>query len=97
MDKEELSTLREELKRCGEALIAIADRLLPSSEEAVTPTANQPSLEDVRAVLARKAREGLTSQVRELLKRYGAEKLSDIRAEDYLSLLSEAEGITNAR
>lgn len=96
MDKEELSTLREELKRCGEALIAIADRLLPSSEEAVTPTAKEPSLEDVRAVLARKAREGLTSQVRELLKRYGAEKLSDIRPEDYLSLLSEAEGITNA-
>ncbi len=96
MVKEELSTLREELKRCGEALIAIADKLLPSSEEAVTPTAIQPSLEDVRAVLARKAREGLTPQVRELLKRYGAEKLSDIRAEDYLSLLSEAEGITNA-
>ena len=97
MDKEELSTLREELKRCGEALIAISEKLSSPSEKAGTPEEKKPTLEDVRAVLARKAREGLTPQVRELLKRYGAEKLSDIRPEDYLSLLSEAEGITNAR
>lgn len=95
---EELSTLREELRKCGEALIAIASRL-ESSQEKTTPTVPEeaPSLEDVRAVLAEKARDGLTPQVRELLKKYGADKLSSVRAEDYRALLEDVEGITNAR
>lgn len=89
----DLSTLREELRKCGESIMRIADELSSTVE---TPKEKQPSLEDVRAVLAEKARLGLTPQVRELLKRHGAEKLSDVNPEEYSSLLKEAEGI-NAR
>ena len=94
---EELSTLREEIRKCGEALIKIASRLGTSPEETTpTPPEKAPSLEDVRAVLAEKARDGLTPQVRELLKKYGADKLSSVRPEDYRALMKDVEGITNA-
>lgn len=94
---EELSTLREELRKCGEALIKIASRLSTSPEEkAPSIEEKAPSLEDVRAVLAEKARDGLTPQVRELLKKYGADKLSAVHPEDYRALMKDVEGITNA-
>lgn len=49
------------------------------------------TLEEVRAVLADKSRAGHTAEIRELLKKYGASKLSLIDPKHYEALLREAE------
>jgi hypothetical protein len=48
-------------------------------------------LEDVRAVLAAKSRDGYGAQVRELIKKHGGSKLSDINPSEYSAMLKEAE------
>ena len=52
--------------------------------------------EDVRAVLSDISRQGKTRQMKELLTRFGATKLSDVDPANYQVLLSEAEVIRNA-
>ena len=49
------------------------------------------TLEEVRAVLADKSRAGHTAEIRELLKKYGANKLSLVDPKHYEALLQEAE------
>ena len=49
------------------------------------------TLEAVRAVLAEKSRSGHTEEVRELLAKHGADKLSEIDPAEYAALLAEAE------
>lgn len=51
------------------------------------------SLEDVRAVLAKLSQLGKTAEVKKLIVKHGAQKLSDIPESEYASLLFEAEGI----
>lgn len=51
------------------------------------------TLEQVRGVLAKKSQEGKTEAVRNLLKTYGANKLSEVKVENYRELLLDAEGI----
>ena len=49
------------------------------------------TLEEVRAVLADKSRAGHTAEIRELLKKYGARKLSLVEPKHYEALLREVE------
>lgn len=49
------------------------------------------TLEEVRMVLAEKSRAGHTAEVRALLVKHGAEKLSDIDPARYPALLADAE------
>ncbi len=63
-------------------------------EEKTKPPA---TFEDVRRVLAQKSVEGHTEEVRALIQRYGAKKLSDLGSECYKPLLLEAEGIGNGK
>lgn len=49
------------------------------------------TLEEVRAVLAEKSRAGHTAEVRALLVKHGADKLSDIDPAEYPVLLADAE------
>lgn len=49
------------------------------------------SLEEVRAVLAEKSRAGYTAEVKELLNKHGADKLSEINPSEYAALLADAE------
>ena len=55
-------------------------------------------LTDVRKVLAEKARvsKANTDAVRELLKKHGADKLSEIDPQEYKSLLADAEVLPDA-
>lgn len=53
------------------------------------------TLEEVRTKLAKLSRNGHTKEVKALLLKYGAEKLSDIDKEKYEALLTDAEGIKN--
>lgn len=49
------------------------------------------TLEEVRAVLAEKSRAGHTAEVKELLNKHGADKLSEIDPTEYPALLADAE------
>ena len=59
------------------------------------PAKNKLKLEDVRAVLADKSRAGYTAEVRDLLKKYGADRLSKVDPADYEALLKDAEVLGN--
>jgi hypothetical protein len=61
---------------------------IATTEEKSKPTL---TLEEVRAVLADKSRAGHTAEIRELLKKYGASKLSLVDPKHYEALLREAE------
>lgn len=62
----------------------------PSTEE-VGQQSTPLTLEQVRAALAEKSRAGHTSEVKALLIKHGADKLSDIDPAEYPALLAEAE------
>lgn len=49
------------------------------------------NLEDVRAVLADKSRKGHTAEIKALLNKHSADKLSEIDPAEYVSLLADAE------
>ena len=51
------------------------------------------TMEDIRNVLAEKSQAGLTNQVRELLERFGANKLSAVKEKDYEKLLEAAHSL----
>ena len=66
-------------------------------DKPTVPTAPKPAitLEQVRAVLADKSRHGYTSEVKALLHRHGADKLSEIVSSEYETLRAEAEALGN--
>ena len=66
-------------------------------DKPTVPTAPKPAitLEQVRAVLADKSRQGHTAEIRSLLQKYGATKLSQIDPANYKALLAEAEALGN--
>ena len=63
------------------------------------PAAKEPepvlAFEDVRAILADKSREGFTAQIRDLLQKYGASKLSEVDPAHYKELIADVEGLSN--
>lgn len=73
----------------------------PKKQKATTKVPPEPakrsiSLTDVRAILAEKSRNGYTADVKALLLKFGANKLSDINPDDYEALLADAEVLGNA-
>lgn len=54
------------------------------------------TLEEVRTVLAEKSRNGFTKEIKELLKKYGASKLSEVDPKNYEALLKDTEELNNA-
>jgi hypothetical protein len=53
------------------------------------------TLEQIRAVLAEKSRAGHTAKIRDLLRKHGADKLSEIAPAEYPALLKEAEELND--
>ena len=95
----------EDLRSLAESVQAVANTMLQSEAEVETPApapAPKPeprkvvTLEQVRAVLAEKSHDGFTADVRALLQKYGAEKLSAVDPEKYADLLADAEVLGNA-
>lgn len=54
-----------------------------------------PSLENVRAVLAVKSQNGMTSEVKGLITKYGGSKLSDVDPKHYADIIRDAEVLGN--
>lgn len=94
MKKEVVELLIKDL----EMLTSHLKELLVSEEdEKVEKPRAEPSkkisLEDVRAVLAKLSQHGKTAEVKDLITKYGASKLSDVDEGKYKDLLKDAEGI----
>lgn len=74
-----------------EALQARWEQQEPAKAESQSePEPKALTLVEVRAVLADKSRDGHTEQIRTLLEKYGASKLSEIDPVQYRDLLDEA-------
>lgn len=88
------------IRSIGENLIAVADYFAATDAPEDTPDTKEPEktirLEDVRTVLSEISRSGHTAEMKALLAKHGAKKLSDIKPEDYAALLAEAEEVKNA-
>lgn len=97
----ELEIVVTELRNAAANINDIADTLYKmfsgtKTQAKADPEHKLPTLEEVRAVLAEKSRQGHTVEVRTLLQKYGANKLSEITQEHYPALLIDAEVIGNA-
>ena len=49
------------------------------------------TLEGIRTLMAQKTQEGKSKEIKELLQKYGAAKLSAVKSEDYPALMQEAQ------
>ena len=97
----ELRTAAQSLTAVADNLVTLFSRgaeqdAAPKEPPKASPQAESPApkpiaLEQVRAILAEKSRNGHTAQVRLLLEKHGAEKLSEIDPAEYAALLAEAE------
>lgn len=93
----------EELRSAAAAISDAADWLtkmfsgeLQAENTPSSPPEPELTLEQVRAVLADKSRKGHTAEIRALLQKYGAAKLSGIDPANYKALLTDAEVLTDA-
>ena len=107
----DLQMTLDQMIQCGEGMIAAANALKVIFSETTEArpeasdskkTAKEPEtpkkeiqLTDIRGVLAEKSRAGFTAQVKELLTKYGADKLSAVYPKDYEALLADAEVLGN--
>ena len=99
----------KELTDCGERLIQTAKKLkeifttedlpkpkaLEEKKEAPVKEEKIYSKEEVRGILARKSAKGYGKEVKALLSKYGADKLSTLSPEHYAAIVADAEGIGN--
>ena len=60
-------------------------------EKAEAQQENPATLEGIRALMAQKTQEGKSKEIKELLQKYGAAKLSAVKPEDYPALMQEAQ------
>lgn len=92
---QEMSSVIKELRQTAASLTDTANWLADTfiSAEEDNPTTPTHTFEKVRAILVEKSQDGHAAEVRELLKKYGAEKLSAINPADYDALIRDAEVI----
>lgn len=97
MNTEILREVIKDLENLTAHLKALFDEPSVGKEKPSKPVEklkqNTVSLEQVRAVLAKLSQMGKTADVKKLIVKHGAQKLSDVPESEYASLLHEAEGI----
>ena len=71
--------------------IASFEQIYPPADE--HPHPEPVTLAEVRAVLANKSRAGFTEEVKQLVMKHGAEKLSGVPESEYAALMKEAESL----
>ena len=103
--KEAIATIRS----IGKSFLSLADQLEDndnSSASSETTMVEAPSpaeqgappikVENVRAVLSEISRAGKTTEMKSLLGKFGAAKLSEVDPKDYAALLTAAKEVKNA-
>lgn len=92
----------KELRNAAAAINEAADWLAEQFSDSIVKASNSAEkkpelkLENVRAFLAEKSRVGFTADVRTLLEKYGAKRLSEVDSKYYEALLKDAEVLGNA-
>ena len=99
MTSEKINAVVSCLNALAESLVAlveeegkeeVVEQAEKKEQEKNEPEEKTVKLEDVRKVLAEKSAAGFTAQVRELLKKHGASRLSAVNPEDYQAIINEA-------
>lgn len=90
----------KQLKELFSANTQPEEKALPETKAETLPkeetTAKSYSKEEVRGILASKSAKGHGNDVKALLSKYGADKLSTLIPEHYAAVVAEAEVIGNA-
>ena len=68
-------------------------RELLGSEPKQAPAPKTYTIEEVRALLLKKRRDGFRDEVKALLVAHGAERLTDVDPGEYAAMMQEAEAI----
>lgn len=87
-----------DMRNLADSIQAVCATLTESEAPTVkSETDKKPviSLEEVRLVLAEKSQSGFTAEVRGLIGKYGAEKLSAVDEKFYADLMKDAEALGN--
>ena len=98
----EMATTIQDLRRCaaaiGEAVGWLSEQFHGGEPTSAEPAPLEPAipLETVRATLADKSRAGFTAQIRSLLQKHGADRLSGVDPVHYKALIEEAEALKDA-
>lgn len=91
----------EDLRSLSDSVQAVCNTIMEGlSEETKTKAAPEKkevtiSLEKVRGVLAAKSQAGYSAEVRAIVSKYGASKLSEIDPKNYAEVIKDAEVIGN--
>ena len=83
-----------DMQSLAESLKVLA-KAISSNDTAAVADKDNVTIEEVRSVLVSLSQDGKTAEVKSLLKKYGANKLSEIEAGSYQALLSDAKELTN--
>ena len=100
----ELSQVLDEMIACGEGMIRAANAIKEiftdtEEPEMAVPAKTEPektetyTFAEVRKAFSAKSHAGYTAQVKALIGKYGAEKLSGVKEEDYPALMADLEVI----
>ena len=89
---EEFGEVKVEEKK-PEAVEETKQEVVEQAEEKKAVPEKKYSFADVRKFMSEKSGAGFTDQVRALLEKYGASRLSEIKEEDYAALMKDAEEI----
>ena len=92
-----ISEIAEELKSVSHVAHGSGDESVEPESQVEAPNSEkpkQPTLEEVRGILADRASNGHREAVQDLIQKRGAKKLSDIDAAVYQSLIEEASALS---
>ena len=92
-DKKVYSQLAEGFELLAAGYRSLAEQGAEATPEAAPEPTKKITIEQVRAVMSAKSDEGKTAQVKALLMKYDAGKLSGVKPEDYADLLQEVEAL----
>ena len=91
---QDLRSLADNVQAVCEAVTeGLSEEPQPTAIEEKPAAEEKPSisLEQVRSVLAEKSQAGHTAEVRAIIGKYGASRLSEIDTKDYAAVLKDAE------
>ena len=93
MNREVYAKLAEGFELLAAGYRSLAEQGAEATPEAAPEPIKKITIEQVRAVMSAKSDEGKTAQVKALLMKYDAGKLSGVKPEDYADLLQEVEAL----
>ena len=83
------------LKKCDSLINALIDDLEVDDSKPQEKSGKPLEMVDVRKVLVEIARDGGSEKIKNLLAKYGANKLSEVNPKYYEDLLKDASGINS--